>query len=75
MYIYIFHIQICLNIHQLNIIKKQREVSKKNLLKDIKMFLKMGKKSENMVANDVKIFQSMKNKHLLKKQILKNMEK
>ena len=55
--------------------QKAKRGLKKNLLKDIKMFLKMEKKSENMVANDVKIFQSMKNKHLLKKQILKNMEK
>ena len=46
---------------QLNIIKKIKVGYKKNLLKDIKIFLKKKKKkSDNMVVNVTKIYLKMK---------------
>ena len=38
---------------------------KKKLMKDIKIFLKKKRKNDNMVVNDTKICQKMKNKSLL----------
>ena len=52
--------QKCLRIRQLDIIKK----FKKSLVKGIKIFLKKEKtKSENVVANDMKISQKIKSKN------------
>ena len=49
-----------------NIIKIIKEDYKRNLVKDIKVFLKTRKKkSNNMVLNNTKIYQKMKNKSLL----------
>ena len=43
-----------------------KERLQKELVKDIKAFLKKKrKKSENMIMNDIKIFQKMKNESLL----------
>ena len=43
-----------------------KEKLRKKLLEDIKVFLKgKKKKSDNMVVNDMKIYQKMKNKSLL----------
>ena len=52
--------------------QSKKTVLQKNLMKDIKIFLKeKKKKSNNMVVNDIKINQNMKNKSLLS--IEKNM--
>ena len=59
-----FHIQKYLKIHQLQIIKKDKEnlQKKKKLVKGINIFMKKKKtKSENMVLYDVKISQKTKN--------------
>ena len=40
-------------------------MKKKKLVKNIKIFLKKKKKSDNMAMNDTKISQKMKNKSLL----------
>ena len=59
-----FHIQKYLKIHQLQIIKKDKEnlQKKKKLVKGINIFIKKKKtKSENMVLYDVKISQKTKN--------------
>ena len=54
----------CLKINLLNIIKTIKE--EKNLLKDTKVFLKNNnKKRHNMVMNDTKVYQKMKNKSWL----------
>ena len=46
--------------------QNNKESLQKNLVKDIKVFLKKKKKSNgNMVVNDTKIYQTMKNKSLL----------
>ena len=44
--------------------QENKERLQKNLVKDIKIFLKK-KKSDNMVVNDTKISQKMKTKSLL----------
>ena len=55
-----------LKIYQLNIIKKIKKGYKKELVKDIKVFLKKKKKkSDNIVMNVTKISQKMKNKSFL----------
>ena len=60
------HISKCLKIHQLNITKITEKGYKKKLVKDIKVFLKrMKNKSNNMVVDDTKIYQKMKNKSWL----------
>ena len=47
--------------NQLNIIKKIKKDYEKNLVKDIKIFLKRKKKKrDNMVVNVTKIFKKMK---------------
>ena len=48
-------------MHQPNIINKNKERIIKKLVKGIKIFLKK-KKIINMVANDIKISQRVKNK-------------
>ena len=54
------YIKKCLQIHGLNIVKIINNEYKEKLVKDIKAFLKKKKKqSDNMVANDTKIFQKM----------------
>ena len=45
---------------------------KKKIEKDIKIFLRKGEKSNNMVVNITKISQKIKNKYLLS--IVKNLE-
>ena len=46
--------------------QNNKERLQKNLVKDIKVFLKKKKKkSDNMVVNDTKIYKKMKNKSLL----------
>ena len=46
--------------------QNNKESLQKNLVKDIKVFLKKKKKTNgNMVVNDTKIYQTMKNKSLL----------
>ena len=46
--------------------QNNKESLQKNLVKDIKVFLKKKKKTNgNMVVNDTKIYQMMKNKSLL----------
>ena len=46
--------------------QNNKEILQKNLVKDIKVFLKKKKKTNgNMVVNDTKIYQMMKNKSLL----------
>ena len=45
--------------------QENKERLQKKLVKDIKVFLKMKKKSDNMVVNVTKISQKMKNKGLL----------
>ena len=58
--IFFSYTQKCLRIRQLDILKK----FKKSLVKGIKIFLKNEKtKSENVVANDMKISQKMKSKN------------
>ena len=53
-------------IHQLNIIKITKKDYGKKIGKDIKVFLnEKSKKSNNMVLNDTKIYQKMKNKSVL----------
>ena len=49
------------NLHAKYYQKKQRKATEKRLVKCIKIFLKK-KIPENMVENDTKIFQKMKNK-------------
>ena len=48
--------------YQLNIIKISKKDNKQKLVKDIKVFLKKKKKSDNMVVNNSKIYQNIKNK-------------
>ena len=50
---------------QLNIIKKIKKDCIKNITKDIKIFLKKKKKSNNMVVNVTKTSQKIKKKSLL----------
>ena len=46
--------------------QSKKTVLQKNLMKDIKIFLKKKKKkSNNMVVNDIKIYENMKSKSLL----------
>ena len=46
--------------------QNNKERLQKKLMKDIKLFLKKEKKkSNNMVVNDAKVYQMMKNKSLL----------
>ena len=46
--------------------QNNKERLQKNLLKEVKVFLKKKKKkSNNMVVNDTKIYEKMKNKTLL----------
>ena len=53
-------------IYQLNIIKRIKRNYKEKLVKDIKIFPRRKKeKSNNMVVNNTKIYQKMKNKNLL----------
>ena len=55
-----------IKIYQLNIFKKIKKEYKKDLMKDIRIFLKnkkKKKKSNNMVVNVTKIFQKRKNKN------------
>ena len=60
------HISKCLKICQLNITKITEKGYKKKLVKDIKVFLRrMKNKSNNMVVDDTKIYQKMKNKSWL----------
>ena len=57
------HLQKCLTIHQLNIIKVTKEDYKNSLVKDIKVFLKKKKKkSGNIGMNDTKISLRIKSK-------------
>ena len=52
-------------IHQQNFIKKIKKYYKKKLVKDIKIFLKKGKKkSNNMVGNVTNVSQKVKNKSM-----------
>ena len=54
--------------------QNNKERLQKELIKDIKVFLKKKKiKSNNMVVNDTKIYQKMKSKSLLsiKKNVIK----
>ena len=53
-------------VHQLNNMKIINEGFKEKLKKDCKVFLKKEKKqNDNMVANNTKIYQKMKNKSWL----------
>ena len=64
--IFFSYIQKYLKIYQLNIISKIKKDYKKNLVKDIKIFLKKKKKkSNNMVMNATKISHKTKNKCFL----------
>ena len=60
-FIKLFHIYKNLEIHQLNIIKIVKKDYKRNLVKDIKVFVKKKKeKKQQMVMNDTKIYQKIK---------------
>ena len=45
--------------------QNNKERLQRQFVKDIKVFLKKKKKSDNMVVNDTKIYQQMNNKSLL----------
>ena len=59
---------ICIKIYQLNITNKIKKYYQKELVKDIKIFLKKKKrkkKNDNMVVNVTKTSQKRKSKSLL----------